>query len=311
MLRPIPQPAAALLAALPLLTLGCASTPEGDIEVQPIEEYNPIGPATRDADSIGKYLGDLSTSIAAWNTMTLGAANDQERRKRSLLEINIRERVDKRHAEILTELETGPPRNRIIAAAALGFSSDPATLSPLVAALDDPEEQVVANALMGLGILASPDTPLGPVADILRGSPDPNARWSAADCALSVVTAGGDGAAVLDAARAGLTDPEEAMVRSQCAMILALAGDTDSVDALGELLFDETPLVSTAAARSLAYLGERHDEVNGEAARALFAAFSAGDRKLRERVRPALVKLSRRNFEDDLEEWKEWVDRLP
>ena len=301
----------ALLLALLPLAASCASTGDETIEAELIEEYQPLGPDTRADDSIGKYLGDLSTSISAWNTMTLDAANDLERRKRSLLEINIRERVDKRFPELLTELETGPPRNRVIAAGALGFASDPAALSPLVAALDDPNERVVANALMGLGILASPDTPLGEVALLLRSSPDPNTRWSAADCALSVVTAGGDAEAVRDAARAGLTDPDEPMVRSMCSMILALSEDVESVDALGELLFDDTPLVSTAAARALAYLGDRKDEANGEAARALFAAFATEDRELRERVRPALVKLSRRNFEDDLEEWKEWVDRLP
>lgn len=308
--RSSPSPRALLLVLLPLAG-GCASTPEEGIPVESIEEYRPIGPETRAADSIGKYLGDLSTSISAWNTMALEAANERERRKHSLLELNIRERVDKRFPEILAELETGPPRNRVIAAAALGFASDPAALSPLVVALDDPNERVAANALMGLGILASPDTPLEPVAELLRGSPDPNTRWSAADCALSVVTAGGDGEAVRDAARAGLADPEEPMVRSMCAMILALSGDADSVDALGELLYDEVPLVSTAAARALWYLGEHEDQANGDAARALFAAFSGGERELRERVRPALIKLSKRDFEDDLEEWKEWVDRLP
>jgi len=145
----------------------------------------------------------------------------------------------------------------------------------------------------------------------MRFSPNPKTRWSAADCALSLIAAGADGQALRDPARAGLTDAEEPVVRTQSALILALTGDTESIEALGDLLYDEVPLVSVSAAKSLAYLGGKHPSAAGPAARALFAALSGGDRALQLRVHPSLVQLSRRDYDLDLDQWEQWVKRLP
>jgi hypothetical protein len=311
--RPSPSSPAPRLILCLILGLGasCATTDSDTESGGPDESYRPLGPASRAEDSIGKYLADLSTSITAWNEKTLTASTQQERRKQSLLEINIRERVRNRFGEILTQLETGPVRNRIIAAGALGFSSDPSVVSPLLAALDDPNEKVVGNALMALGVLSRPETPLSKIGELLRYSVNSKTRWSAADCALSLIIAGADGAGVLDAARAGITDAEEPMVRTQSALILALSGDTDSIDALGNLLYDEIPLVSKSAAQALAYLGKKHEQHEGRVARALYRALADGDRDLRLRVHPSLVQLSPRDYGLDVEEWERWVRKLP
>jgi len=305
-----PTPPTIVLAALCLL-LGSCSTTDDQTDASADEDFRPLGPASRAGDSIGKYLTDLSTSIRAWNEKTLTAADTKERRKQALLEINIRERVTNRHMDILAELETGPDANRVIAAAALGFSDDPADLSPLIAALDDPNEKVVSNALLGLGVLELPQTPLFRIGELMRYSPNPKTRWSAADCALTLIAAGADSDGILEPARAGLTDAEEPMVRTQSALILCLIGDTESIDALGNLLFDEIPLVSNSAAKSLTHLGKNNDEAIGDAARALLRAMEEGDRDLRLRVHPSLVKLSGHDYELDAELWKEWVERLP
>lgn len=300
------------LALLLFVGAGCAST-DADTKIDPEDDetFRPLGPASRMDDSIGKYLADLSTAISAWNAMTMAATTDKERRKQDLLEINIRERSRNRFTELLAELETGPEHNRIIAAAAIGFSREEAALSPLLAALDDPSDKVVGNALLGLGILGSPNTPLHEVGELMRFSPNSRTRWSAADCALSLIAAGAETEGIRDPARAGLTDAEEPVVRTQSALILALLGDTESVDALGVLLFDEVPLVSSSAAQALAYIGRKHPEAAGPAARALFTALSEGDRTLQLRVHPSMVQLSRRDFDLDLAEWEEWVRRLP
>lgn len=290
---------------------GCATDGAGSSEVTDAETFEALGPSTRSDDSIGKYLADLSTSMNAWMQKTMNAANEKERNKQSLLEINIRERVRNREDEILSQLETGPAKNRVIAAAALGFSDDPSVLSPLLAALDDRNPKVVSNALLGLTVLNSPETPLAPVAELLKYGEDPKTRWSAANCARSLIEAGAEGKPVLEAARGGLADVEEPMVRSQCALILARLEDAQSIDALTLLLYDETPLVSVTAGRSLAYIGRRVDTAKGDAARALVTALSEGDRELRLRIHPSLVELSRRDYELDIEEWTRWVSRLP
>ncbi|MFT7486626.1 MAG: HEAT repeat protein [Candidatus Paceibacteria bacterium] len=308
--------ARSLAAASVILLLGfatgCAST-ENDHSIASTDDetYRPMGPASRRDDSIGKYLADLSTSISAWNSKTIAASNDSDRRKQALLEINIRERARNRFGEILLQLETGPEHNRVIAAAAIGFAGQEEALSPLLAALDDTSDKVVGNALLGLGTLGSKETPLHKVGDLLRYSPNSRTRWSAADCALSLVAAGADPDGIKEAARSGLTDAEEPIVRTQSALILAFIGDTDSIEALGDLVFDEVPLVSSSAAQALAFLGRKHPEAAGPAARALYTALAEGKRDLQLRVHPSLVRLSRRDYDLDLKLWDEWVRRLP
>lgn len=294
------------------LAAGCATT-SSDSEIDPAtdETYRPLGPASRMDDSIGKYLADLSTSINAWMEKTLTASTQQERRKQVLLETNIRERVRNRYDEILSQLETGPERNRVIAAGALGFSDEPSAVSPLLASLEDPNPKIVGNALMSLGVLGQPETPLHEIGQLLRYSPNAKTRWSAADCAVSLIVVGADTGGILEPARAGLTDAEEPIVRALSAQILALVGDTDSIDALGSLLYDEIPLVSRAAAKALAYLGDKHERSKSKATRALFRALADGERELQLRVLPPLTRLSDRNYELDIEEWERWVKTLP
>ena len=103
----------------------------------------------------------------------------------------------------------------------------------------------------------------------------------------------------------------ETIVRALSAQILALVGDTDSIDALGSLLYDEIPLVSRAAAKALAYLGDKHERSKSKATRALFRALADGERELQLRVLPPLTRLSDRNYELDIEEWERWVKTLP
>ncbi len=297
--------------ALFVLSTGCATDGADSDLVDDEQTFEALGPATRASDSLGKYLTDLSSSMNAWQRKTMNATTNDERHEQALLEINIRETVRNRQDEILTELETGPAKNRIIAAAAIGFSDDPAMLGPLVVALDDRNEKVVSNALLGLTVLNSPETPMSRIAELIKYGEDPKTRWSASNCARSLIEAGAEGAPVLGAARSGLTDIEEPMVRTQCALILARLEDVESIDALSLLLYDEAPIVSVSAARSLSYIGRRVDKAKGDAARALVAALGQEDRELRLRIHPSLVELSHRDYELDMVEWNRWVARLP
>ncbi len=298
------------LTLLCLVCLGSCVTVEKDIPRPGDDEYKPLGPATRTNHSIGKYLADLNTSIAAWNAKSLTASSSVEIRKHDLLEVNIRERVKNRFDEILQQLETGPTRNRQIAAGAVGFAGDPRALSPLLAALKDPDERVVGNALVSIGLLAIKETPLHEVGNVLRNSTNSRTRWSAANAALELIAAGADPDGIIEPARFALTDVEEPAVRSQAALVLALVGDVESLDALGELIFDEVPLVSTAAAAAVSKLGRTDSHSTGKAARLLFAALEQGDRKLKLRVHPALVQLAGRNYDLNMDAWREWIDLL-
>ena len=74
-------PVLSLALVLPLIA-GCATTTtENEIDITEDETFRPLGPASRDDHTIGKYLSDLSISIRAWNEKTLTASTTQERRK--------------------------------------------------------------------------------------------------------------------------------------------------------------------------------------------------------------------------------------
>ncbi len=293
-----------------LFAAACSST--GTEESAEPEPYVPIETVAPPEESIGLFLSNLSASLNAWTSMTMAATSRESRRKQDLIELSLMQQVNKRRHELIAELQSGPRQNRIVAAGALGFSRQPDTLSPLMAALDDDEPKVVTNALMSLGVLQSPETPLAPLCDLLRFAPESAHRWSAANALLNVLQAGArDGADdVVGAARAGLTDAEP-MVRTQCALILAQENDADSLDQIAGLLYDEYPLVAGAAARAIGHIGAVDPHAKGRAAHLLFDALEATGKQRQLVILDDLVALTQRNYELDLEEWREYVDRLP
>jgi HEAT repeat protein len=297
----------AALAAL----LGCSSTPKPEPRPRTIDVHDidrPMG--ERPPDPIGKYLADLDVAMRHWTTLTLTARDDKERVEARVLEQHLQARATRRLSELIEQLQTGPPMNRVRAAAAVGFSRSPEALSPLLGALQDPKPDVVHNALLGLALLEDPDTPLELVCAILAASPDPQTRSNAAYAMRCIVAKGGSAECVLPAARQALVDSEP-FVRAQAALIAGLAGDGESVQALADMVQDESRLVATAAIEALKEIGLRSDRDRGRAARALTAALVRGDKHLRPNVLRALTRLSTTNYGDDQDEWVRWAARLP
>lgn len=308
---------AALLACLTLLA-GCASTggsSEGDGPLAPVDEGTEIteetvSPLPPEDVAIGTYLTQLSTSISAWMNKTWTARNARDQREQALLEQNLTTRVRKRKTDIVDALESGAPKSRIIAAAALGFAREPDVLGPLLGALYDPEPQVVGNALLGLGVLAAPETPPGQVCELLTDSEVSNVRWSAASCLRRLVEAGARDERIAESARVALTDPE-AMVRSQAVLILGLLADADALEPMAGLLYDEVPLVRLSAARALVLVPREVPETTGKVARALAGRMRDLDRSQRERFAAYLSTLSGRNYGLDADLWIDWARKLP
>ncbi len=98
----------------------CASTSQS-AEASDGAPKRPIGPiveATNTPDAIGTLLAKLDASIRAWTTLAMTARSADERRKASLLEQNLMYLTHNRVGELIEQLETGPPYNQIVAAAA-------------------------------------------------------------------------------------------------------------------------------------------------------------------------------------------------
>jgi HEAT repeat protein len=292
------------LGALSLaLVAACASvdSPKG-------RQPQAVHPQPEDL-SIGFFLSQLSTRIERWNFLKLEGKTASDDRQLHLLEQHIRSDARLRLGEVIAELESGPPTNRSVAAMALGFTGLDEAQSPLLAALDDREPRVVANALLALGLLALPDTPLSQVCYLLRRDADPFIRNNAALAIKNILAAGGTDECAIESARVAVLDAVPG-VRTTAALILALTNDTESMNLLGDLLHDEVPLVCSAAARSLAHLGRTPSHA-GSAARVLVAALDRVDARHREIVRHELVRLSKQDLGDKVEPWRDWAFRLP
>lgn len=217
---------------------------------QEVEWIGPEGPEpydpnlTKDRRLAGDILADIDKSLQIWVNITLTGNPAKDGSTLNIVEADLRRKVRAKLPVIVEQLETGPPINRQISAAALGFSGNPEALGPLLAALDDDSADVVANALLGLSILADPETPRILLAAELENVDQPFNVRSQAGRALRAVglydLGEADRAAVIRAARAALGDANEGL-RPSGAIILAEVVDTDSVPELARALMDPTP----------------------------------------------------------------------
>jgi HEAT repeat protein len=274
---------------------------------EPSEFVEPVPDAE---GSIGWFLTEFDASLRAWSRLKLTARTQRELRTMRLLERDMGQRSRKRFEELSAQLESGAEKNRAVAAVALGFSDDPRALSPLMRALSDPSNEVVGNALLGLGVLGHDDTPLAQICHLLRDSNDPWTRNNAAFALQGVVTNGARGEDVFRACREALSDQEPG-VRTQAATVLGILADSEAIPPLGDLLYDDVRLVSAAASTSLGRLGLTNPHDKGKVARLLVDALDRVKPSKRERIRYDLEQLAGANLGDRIDEWREWAYRLP
>jgi len=279
-----------------------------DREIRPIEE---LVEATKKPDSIGKFLVDVSSAITAWNNLTLAATTEAEKSRARLVETHLSTVTHQRRAELITELEKGPLNNRQVAATALGFTHDVEAQSPLIAALADPHDEVVGNALLGLWLLGRADTPLDKICPLLGNMNSEKVRSNAALLMASLTEKGARDACVLPSARIAVLDTS-ASVRTHAVYILANCADADSLQALLDRLYDDTTIVVSAAGRALTYLARQEPRVKGPAARGLVKCWiAARDEAKKSAMFRNMVDMAAANFGSDEKEWAKWADRLP
>jgi hypothetical protein len=309
------------IASAPVLWWsGCASTEDAKSPAaeaaekakstapeRPIAE---IVEATNTPQPIGMLLATLDQEITAWNNLFLMAQTEVERSKARNLEKTIMTTAYNRRTEIMEQLESGPLNNRIVAAAALGFTRDPGVQSPLLAALDDPAPEVVSSALIGLWLLGRADTPLDRIAAQLTGGATEDVRTNAALCLSTLVRAGARGESAQPALRIGMLD-RAATVRAHCALALAELGDTESFQAIADMLTEDTTLSIAAGARAIGFMAAQDNKLRGKAARALVTAWMRVEEPAKSSVFRSMVELSGTNYGSDEEEWAKWATRLP
>lgn len=320
------QTAIGLAFAAVVLT-ACASGPDRATDGAQVgpngETIERIGPTeavpwaeeiTDDHRRAGMVLADIDRKVGTWVQLVLRGQKEDVRTVVSL-EDSIRNDVRRHLQTVIDELAGGPVRNRRIAAAALGFADRKEVLGSLLAAVEDRDQVVVANALLGISILRVPDTPIARITEKFRDQHAPIDVRNNAGRALRtqdlLALEGLERDLVLDAARFALVSDESA-VRVHGLLILATMLDTDSIGRIEALLDDETALVAQAASRSLAYIGSEELRANGAAARALAkGADRIKDRAIRAAILGDLQRLTKRNYGEDIDEWLKYAHGLP
>lgn len=286
------------------LITGC----QAGASVQESEPFVP--PVAPETESIGYFLANYDKSLRRWTDLKLSPATQRDLRTLRALEASLKRRALDRQDELVTELETGPPSNREVAAVALGFTEDPAVLSPLLASLEDPSPSVVQKTLLGIGLLEDPATPMAQLLFLLGTANDPWTRNNAAYALHCIVAVGGRDPELAEVCREALIDDEPG-VRAQAASVLGMLHDAESITYLGDLLQDEVNLVVQAAMTALVRIGREHHEEKGQVARILVDALDRVEEDQRPRLVYELSLLAERNFGDDTEPWREWAYRMP
>ncbi|MEM1448007.1 MAG: HEAT repeat domain-containing protein [Planctomycetota bacterium] len=313
------------IAITAAVLFGCSSTSGGKTATD--QDGNPvdwIGPTetvpydpniTKDDRKTGEVLADIDRKLRLWNGIVLEGRASKDASRLDLVESSLRYEASKNIAILVEQLEVGPPTNRQIAAAGLGFSESTEALGPLMAALDDPSSEVVANALLGLSTLRDAETPVAPIAaklgDALASIPVRSNAGRALRALNLTELEESDRDAIVDAARTALGDDDSAL-RVHGALVLAQVGDSDSVGRIARYLGDESQIVVRAVSRSLARLGSIDDAQFGRAVRALVAAMTGtDDDTIREAILDDLQALTKINYGDDEEEWIKYAQKLP
>lgn len=139
-------------------------------------------------------------------------------------------------------------RHRLVAAWALGYSTNPRALPLLLGLLNNPSARIRCNALYSIANLGDPDTPL-PLLVARFSDEDPAVRVNAARAVRDTLPAGGGLEALVPLT--GLLADDDARVRLAAVGALGGMNRAECVGYLVNALDDEKPLVRAQAALAL------------------------------------------------------------
>ncbi len=266
--------------------------------------YAQPGESIRPQLTMAEVVIDCERHIRSWQVAMQKTGDRRGQESLAALEEAITIYVRREQPTIEEVAISGTDRLRGICSAALGFARNDAVLPILLNNLSDPNPDVVANAFFGLGVLASAETPVGPMLDAMVLHQEAagivrNASFSAARIAQVHRQLDLNGNPALATLLGRLLDRPEASVRAQGATGLGFLREAANAPQLLDLLAgDPMPSVRTAAAFALGEIGE------ATAAGSLIAALSDPDRMTAGAARASLVKLYGKDMGSDPVAWQ-------
>lgn len=292
-------PKTALAALLPLLAaVGCSSSPSdpegaqgnGTFGTPPVLE-EPEQP--RGELRVGQAIFDCDTHLKTWILAMSKPRTGVNQENITFTAMSLNRLVNKEKKILLEEAVSGPSRNRGIASAALGFSADPEVLPVLVNNAADEDPFVASKALLGIGVLADPETPSSTFFRALRRDDRTEEMTRNLAFAIFQITEGtrDDPDGGLAPVLLSLLDDPDMGVRRQAVLSLGLIKASIAIPPLTDMLAgDPLDELRTAAAWSLGMIGspgstrplmralEDPDEIVAGSARAALKRIHGEDR---------------------------------
>ncbi len=254
------------------------------------------------AAEIGRLIVDCDRHLRAWSEAMAAPRSEVNTETVAFTAQALGVLVLKNRALLENQAISGAPRNRGIACAALGFCADPEVLPLLMSNVGSSESEVVAKALLGIGMLGAPSTPIDPIFAALN-SPvaTPEVESNAAFALFQIAGATlSDSDGTLTSALLGLLDSPQAEVRAQATLGLGLIKANLAIPPVTDLLAaDPMPEVRTAAAYTLGQIGSKASTTP------LVAALNDPSKLTAGTARGALARIHGRDLGPDTESWRE------
>ncbi len=336
---------AKLSAALVLVTAGCT----GCAGYSPVDDARPLTPeeleyqrrlenyadAPLDAAGRAQLMVKLDRTLAIWGRTNVEQLGSEDRKVVNNLEEVLQRDVYKNFEAVLDVFDSGKPEQRLVAAAALGFSKlsepddptlrdrfrerwppvYPRAVTALTRGLDSDDPAMVQNCLIGLWKIGDKSTPIEPIARFL--SSDRVELRTHAALALSTVLGPETGERAIGALLNALYDADP-KVRNHAVSAVIATRHNDAAGRLAQMLDDPYLLIEANAARGLAELGDwrncqylidRLDRFVKERPSGRSRETTDLDERrtfIGKHLVTALEKLSGKSFGEDMEKWHEW-----
>ncbi|MDA1113207.1 MAG: HEAT repeat domain-containing protein [Planctomycetota bacterium] len=256
---------------------------------------------SEEAAEIGRLIVDCDRHLRAW---TESMAQVRDPKNQELVQYTTQSMgvlVAKNRGLLESQAVSGAARNRGIACAALGFSGDNRVTPLLLNGVSNGEPDVIAKALLGLGVLADPFTSMAPIHAAVI---DPNAtseiHSNAAFAIFQIaIKTGVDSDGTMVSALLSLINSPDPSVRAQSTLSLGLIHANIALPQLTDMLAgDMAPDVRTAAAYGLGQIGSTASTQPLVNALRDPSGLTAGA------ARAALVRIHGRDLGPDPDSWR-------
>ncbi|MFK5956979.1 MAG: HEAT repeat domain-containing protein [Planctomycetota bacterium] len=266
-----------------------------------LDERPEFSERSKESANIGRLIVECDRHLRAWADAMAQVRSPKNQELVQYTTQSLGVLVAKNRSLLESQAVSGATRNRGIACAALGFSGDNRVTPLLLNGVSSGDPEVIAKALLGLGVLADPYTSMAPIhAAVIAPNASNEVLSNAAFAIFQIaIKTGADTNGTMGSALLSLIHSPDPSVRAQAALALGLIRSNLALPQLTDLLAgDMAPDVRTAAAYGLGQIGST------ASTRPLANALRDPSELTAGAARAALVRIHGRDLGPDPDSWR-------